>query len=151
MSPTNEFKHAINEWAKIYMHRSMQDFKRFMEETGLSFSQVNILMRLFHGGISGVSEIGEQLSITDSAASQTVDRLVGMGLIQREEDPQDRRAKCLELTNKGRTIVEKGVEARSKWLEKLTDNFSEQQQEMITSVLILMTEEAIKTKDNHTY
>lgn len=144
MSPTKEFKQVVNEWAKIYMHRSMQDFKRFMEETGLSFSQVSILMRLFHNGMSGVSEVGEQLGITDSAASQTVDRLVGMGLIHRTEDPQDRRAKCLELTPKGRSTVESGVEARSKWLEKLIDNFSIEQQEMITSVLILMTEEATK-------
>jgi DNA-binding MarR family transcriptional regulator len=144
MSPAKEFKQVVNEWAKVYMHRSMQDFKRFMEETGLSFSHVNILIRLFHEGMSGVSEIGEQLGITDSAASQTVDRLVGMGLIQRTEDPQDRRAKCLELTPKGRATVESGVEARSKWLEKLTDNFSVEQQEMITSVLILMTEEATK-------
>ena len=82
MSPSEEFKRVVRDWAKSYMNRSMHDFKRFMEETGLSFSQINILMRLFHGGMSGVSEIGEQMGITNAAASQTVDRLVGMDLIR---------------------------------------------------------------------
>jgi DNA-binding MarR family transcriptional regulator len=147
MSPSDEFKSVVNDWAKIYMHRSMQDFRRFMEETGLSFSHVNILMRLFHAGMSGVSDIGEQLGITNAAASQTVDRLVGMGLILRKEDPQDRRARCLELTSKGRSMVESGINARSNWLEKLADQLSSEQQENITSVLILLTEAAVKTPD----
>ncbi|HBG74458.1 MAG: hypothetical protein A2X25_14150 [Chloroflexi bacterium GWB2_49_20] len=145
MSPTEEFSKVVREWAKIYMHRSMSDFKRFMEETGLSFSHVNILMRLFHGGMSGVSEIGEQMGITNAAASQTVDRLVQMGMIRRTEDPQDRRAKKLELTQEGRVIIEKGVDARSKWIENLADNLNPDQQEMITSALTLLTEAALKT------
>ena len=147
MATSDEFKSLVKDWAKIYMHRSMQDFRRFMEETGLSFSHVNILMRLFHAGMSGVSDIGEQLGITNAAASQTVDRLVGMGLIQRTEDPQDRRARCLELTSKGRATVERGINARSNWLEKLADQLSPEQQENITSVLILLTEAAGKTTD----
>jgi len=129
------------------MHRSMRDIKRFMEETGLSFSHVNILMRLFHGGMSGVSEIGEQLGITNPAASQTVDRLVQMGMIRRTEDPLDRRAKRLELTLEGRALIEKGVDLRSQWIETLTDNLSAGEQELITSALTLLTEAARKTKD----
>ena len=65
-----------------------------MEETGLSFSQINILMRLLHGGNTGVSEVGSQLGVTNAAASQAVDRLVQLGLIERTEDPDDRRAKA---------------------------------------------------------
>ena len=98
MSTTNQLSDVIREFMKVFMNRSMSDFKRFMGDTGLSFTHVNILMRLFHGGISGVSEIGEHMGITNAAASQTVDRLVHMGLIMRTEDPDDRRAKRLELT-----------------------------------------------------
>jgi len=79
MSPSEEFSNVVRDWAQVFMNRSMHDFKRFMEDTGLSFSHINILMRLFHGGNCGVSEIGEQMGITNAAASQTVDRLVQMG------------------------------------------------------------------------
>jgi DNA-binding MarR family transcriptional regulator len=124
------------------MHRSMRDFKRFMDETGLSFSQINILMRLVHGGSTSVSEIGEQLGVTNAAASQAVDRLVGLGLIERTEDPEDRRAKRLALTNKGRTLIKQGIDARIKWIEGLTDALTPQQQNMIVSALTLLTEAA---------
>jgi DNA-binding MarR family transcriptional regulator len=147
MSTTNQLSDVVREWAKVFMNRSMSDFKRFMEDTGLSFTHVNILMRLFHGGISGVSEIGERMGITNAAASQTVDRLVHMGLIIRTEDPDDRRAKRLELTQVGRDMIEKGVDTRSYWIERLTDSLSAEEQDLITSALTILTEAARKTED----
>jgi DNA-binding MarR family transcriptional regulator len=147
MSTTNEFSQIVREWAQVFMNRSMTDFKRFMEDTGLSFSHVNILMRLFHSGKSGVSEIGEQMGITNAAASQTVDRLVNMGLIMRTEDPIDRRAKRLDLTPKGKELIEKGIDVRSHWIETLTDSLSTQELEMITSALTILTNAARKTEE----
>jgi DNA-binding MarR family transcriptional regulator len=147
MSPTKELTEVIHEWSEVFMHRSMRDFKRFMDETDLSFSQMSVLMRLFHGSNCGVSEIGEQLGITNAAASQTVDRMVQLGLIERTEDPDDRRAKRLALTQKGRTLIEKGIEARSQWIEGLTDALTSEQQNMIISALILLTEAAHKTQE----
>ena len=120
---------------------------KFMEETGLSFSQINILMRLLHGRRIGVSEIGEQLGVTNAAASQAVDRLVGLDLIERTEDPIDRRAKRLALTRKGRALIEQGIEIRSQWIEGLTDALTPEQQSLIISALTLLTEAAQATKE----
>ncbi|MFA5872834.1 MAG: MarR family transcriptional regulator [Anaerolineales bacterium] len=148
MSPTKVLlTEVLREWSEVFMHRSGRDFKRFMDETGLSFSQISVLMRLKHGGNSGVSEIGNQLGVTNAAASQAVDRLVQLGLIERTEDPEDRRAKRLALTQKGRALIEKGVAARSKWIEGLTDALTPEQQNMIISALTLLTEAARKTKE----
>jgi len=147
MSPTKVFTEVIREWSEVFMQRSMRDFKRFMDATGLSFSQINILMRLVHRGSTGVSEMGEQMGVTNAAASQAVDRLVQLGLIERTEDPEDRRAKRLALTHKGRTLIEKGVEARSKWIEGLTDALTSEQQNMIISALTVLAEAAHKTDE----
>jgi DNA-binding MarR family transcriptional regulator len=129
------------------MQRSMRDFRKFMEETDLSFSQINILMRLIHGNSTSVSEIGEQLGVTNAAASQAVDRLVGLDLIERTEDPIDRRAKRLALTRKGRTLIERGIEVRSQWIEGLTDALTPEQQSLIIAALTLLTEAAQATKE----
>ena len=148
MSPTKVLlTEVIRKWSEVFMHRSMRDFKRFMDATALSFSQINILMRLVHGGSTGVSEIGSQLGVSNAAASQAVDRLVLLDLIERTEDPEDRRAKRLVLTQKGRTLIEEGVEARSKWIESLTDALTPEQQNMIISALTLLTEAARQTKE----
>jgi Transcriptional regulators len=147
MSPTKELTEVIHEWSEVFMRRSGRDFKRFMDETGLSFSQLNVLMRLYHGGNSGVSDIGEQMGVTSAAASQAIDRLVLLGLIGRTEDPIDRRAKRLALTPKGRTLIESGIEARSRWVEGLTDALTPEQQSMTISALTLLTEAARGTKE----
>ncbi len=147
MSPTKELTGVIREWSEVFMRRSGREFKRFMDETGLSFSQLNILMRLYHGGTSGVSEIGEQMGVTSAAASQVIDRLVLQGLIERTEDPKDRRAKRLALTQKGLELVEKGIVARSRWVEILTDALSPEQQNLTISALTLLTEAARGTRE----
>jgi DNA-binding MarR family transcriptional regulator len=144
MSTPKALTEVIRDWSEVFMHRSMRDFRRFMDETGLSFSQINILMRLVHGKSFGVSDIGEQMGITNAAASQAVDRLVQSGLIERTEDPVDRRAKRLALTPKGRELIEKGLEARGKWIEGLTGALTPEQQNMIISALILLTEASRK-------
>jgi DNA-binding MarR family transcriptional regulator len=147
MSPTKVLTEVIREWSEVFMQRSMRDFKRFMDETGLSFSQISILMRMVHRGSTSVSEVGEQLGVTNAAASQAVDRLVQMGLIERTEDPEDRRAKRLALTQKGRTLIEAGIEARSNWIEGLTDDLTPEQQNRIISALTKITEAARKTTE----
>jgi DNA-binding MarR family transcriptional regulator len=147
MQSSKQLTEVVREWAKVFMHRSGRDFKRFMDETGLSFSQISVLMGLMHGDNRGVSKIGDQLGVTNAAASQAVERLVQLGMIERTEDPEDRRAKRLALTQKGRKLIEMGIEARSKWIEGITDALTSEQQEMIISALTLITEAAQKTNE----
>jgi len=144
---SKQLSDAVREWSEVFMRRSGHDFKRFMDDTGLSFTQINILMRLLHGEICSISDIGGQLGVTNAAASQTVDQMVQMGLIKRTEGPNDRRAKQLTLAPKGRALIEKGIEARGEWIESVTDTLTPEQQAMIISALTLLTEASRKTPD----
>jgi DNA-binding MarR family transcriptional regulator len=51
------------------MRRNGQDYKQFMDESGLSFSQVNTLMRFHFTGQADISDISQQMGITNAAAS----------------------------------------------------------------------------------
>lgn len=147
MLPSNELGAVIHEWSEVFMRRSGHDFKSFMSETGLSFSQVGVLMGLAHAGRSGVSKLGDQMGVTNAGASQAVDRLVRMGLIERTEDPADRRAKRLALTPKGRTIIEQGIVARSRFFKRITEALTPEQQSMIIASLRLLTEAARQAEE----
>jgi DNA-binding MarR family transcriptional regulator len=147
MLETKSLTDVIREWSEVFMQRSMRDFKRFMDVSGLSFSQINILMRLVHSGDTSVSEVGEQLGFSNAAASQAVDRLVGMGLIHRTEDPEDRRSKQLTLTIKGHDMIDKAIVARSQWIEGLAESLNPEQQNTIIFSLTLLTEAARKTNE----
>ena len=142
MPTTEQFTHVLHEWSDVFMRRSMRDFKRFMDDSGLSPSQINALMRLHYRGKCGVSDIGVHLGVTNAAASQMVDRMVQLGLFTRSEDSADRRVRQVALTPEGRLLVEAGVEARRRWLEELTTTLTPEEQEAIVAALILLTSAA---------
>ena len=144
MSPAKAISEIIQEWSEVFMYRSGHDFRHFMDETDLSFSQVNVLIRLFHGKNCDVSGIGEEMGVTNAAASQAVDRLVQLGMIERTEDPDDRRSKRLALTQKGFELIESGIKARSQWIKDLAESLTMEQQQIIISALTILTETARK-------
>ena len=86
MSDETQLNQTLQDWSEVYMRHSFREFKQFMDANGLSPSQVITLFRLYHSGPCGVSEIGSQLGVTNAASSQLIDRLVGLGLIERTED-----------------------------------------------------------------
>jgi len=116
----------------------MHEFTSWMNRSSLSNSQLGALMRLYYHGDCPISNIGDNLGITAAAASQMVDRLVQNGLLQRDEDPDDRRVKRVTLTTKGNALVQEGVEARLKWLRDLETALPEaKRREIITSLSTL--------------
>jgi DNA-binding MarR family transcriptional regulator len=123
----------------------MSDFKRFMDESELSASQVNILMRLHFRGKCDVSDIGAGMGVSKAAASQMVDRLVRRDLLVRVEDPADRRFKQVTLTTRGEALVERSFEARYHWMDELSEGLSPDQQKEIAIALASLTAAAQTT------
>ncbi|HKI53497.1 MAG TPA: MarR family transcriptional regulator, partial [Anaerolineales bacterium] len=115
MTSSLQFTQSIRSWMDIFMHRSMRSWSLFAKSIGLSMPQFSILMQLHHRGAFGMSEISERFEITPAAASQLVEKLVQHGFVVREEDPHDRRAKLLNLTDKGSDLVQQGIEERYRW------------------------------------
>lgn len=142
MSASRQFNQAMREWIEVLMHRNFQAAMRFAKEQGLSMGQVSTLMRLRHGGGCGVSDIGEQLGVTSAAASQMIDRLAHMGLVERAEDPKDRRVKQLTLTDKGRSLLDKGNEERSRWMEGLGQALDPERRAAVIAALGYLVEAA---------
>src|SRR5215207_256589 len=124
MTQSPQFSQAIRSWMDVFMHRSMRGWGLFAKSTGLSMPQFSILMQLHHKGVCGVSDISERFDITNAAASQLVDKLVQGGFIKREEDPHDRRAKLLNLTDKGKELIQQGIEERYRWVDELAERLT---------------------------
>ena len=89
-----------------------------------------------------MSEISERFAISAAAASQLVDKLVQSGHIQREEDPSDRRAKLLNLTDKGDELIKRGIEERYRWVDQLAEKLTDEERAQISDALNIMTRAA---------
>ena len=101
MTESESLTATLERWIDIFMHRSMRNFIEYARKSGLSMSQLGALFHLNRMGTSGVTNLGDHLGVTSAAASQMLDRLFQQGLIQRTEDPHDRRVRKIELTTQG--------------------------------------------------
>ncbi len=135
MSDTVELTSTIRRWLETSAMRSMKEWRRYVRAAGLSMPQLTILMRLFYGGDCGVHDIGRHLDVTNPAASQLIDRLVTAGLVERSEDLDDRRARRVTLSPKGRKLIEEGIEERYRWVKDLSTVLSEEEQAALLQAL----------------
>src|SRR5512135_2892363 len=135
---------ALHSWVDISSQYAMRSWTRHARATGLSMPQFSILMQLYHRGDCGISDISDRFAITTAAASQHVENLVQAGLIGRTEDPRDRRAKQIQLSEKGRALIQHGFGARYQWIDQLASAIDPRDQEKITEALAILTEAARK-------
>jgi DNA-binding MarR family transcriptional regulator len=114
--------HPSHAGLEYILARIIQDFMQLMRETGLSMPQIHALLHIYHSqdGECGLSEIGGLTESSKPAASQLVDRLVQQGLVERTEDPQDRRNKRLRLTKKSLELIQNGVTSNHFLVELMT-------------------------------
>ncbi|MFC9473188.1 MarR family winged helix-turn-helix transcriptional regulator [Nocardia sp. NPDC056952] len=52
------------------------------------------------------SQLGEHLGITAQGAAKVVDEMVRQGYVERRADPNDKRAKLLQLSERGRDMLD---------------------------------------------
>jgi DNA-binding MarR family transcriptional regulator len=120
---------------EISTTRSMRDWGRYVRETELSLPQFGILMRLYYRGGCGISDISRHSGVSGAAVSQLIERMVEKQLIERSEDPLDRRAKQLVLAPKGRDLVQASIGERYRWVEELVSNLTSDEQENVSKAL----------------
>jgi DNA-binding MarR family transcriptional regulator len=133
---------TLQEAFSIFRQRMMGNFFIFTKDKGLTMAQFGAMIQIYHKGGCGVSDIGSDLGVTNSAASQMLERLVQLKLITRTEDPTDRRVKLIVLTDKGRQILKEGNLANRNWLEDLARSMNPDEQEQVNNALVTLIEKA---------
>jgi DNA-binding MarR family transcriptional regulator len=137
------FQAAVGQVVQIAMHIFWKDLKK----RGLTMPQMFAMRYLYYRGESNISELARELGVTNAAASQMLDRLVGQGYILRLEDPQDRRNKKLTLTDKGRALLQESDKAQRRWLEALADAMSPEEMAELARAMEILADRASELSD----
>jgi MarR family transcriptional regulator for hemolysin len=138
--PQDTFTATLGECIEVIMRQSMLRFLGYAREKGLTLSHLGAIIHTHHIGSCGVTEIGEHLGVSSAAASQMLERLVQQDLVLRSENPDDRRAKRIALTEKGQRILEEGMRLRQSWLNDVARDLSESEREAIASALKILSD-----------
>lgn len=76
-----------------------------MDAAGLTMRPAwGYVIRALHDQPLPLARLAELLDVTKQAAQQTVDEMQAAGLVERRDDPEDRRRKLLALTADGRRV-----------------------------------------------
>ncbi len=140
MTDSVQFAQIVRRSMDVVAHRTMRDWSRFVKSTGISMPQFSILMQLHYKGACGVSDISERMDVTSAAASQLVEKLVQAGLIERTEDPSDRRIKRITLSAKGQDLIRAGISERYRWVDALAASLSEEERQKVGEALDILSD-----------
>jgi len=112
---------------------------RVIEESGLSMTQCKALLEL--GGLGQTAETWQVSDLADlfgasmPSMSRAVDALVKEGLATRVEDPDDRRARQVRITDKGKDLVETLVAVRQSGIEAFAATLSAAQRRKLDAAV----------------
>jgi MarR family 2-MHQ and catechol resistance regulon transcriptional repressor len=102
---------------------------------GLTAMEFGILEVLHHKGPLLLGEIQRKVLVTSGGITYLVDRLEEKGLVERQECPEDRRARYAVLTSAGSTLIRKIFPAHAKAMAKVLAGLDREEQEEATKLL----------------
>ena len=103
------------------------------EMQSVTLHQLEVLGVLKRGSLR-MSDLARELDVTEPAATAIADRLVGHGLVERQNDPNDRRTVRLSLSPRAVELLERVENARRAAMTKAFDAISDDQLRALVDV-----------------
>jgi DNA-binding MarR family transcriptional regulator len=117
------------------MHVGEAEMMEALADQDLSFTQARVLFTLANGQPMAINELAAQLGQSMAAAGRNVDSLVRSGLVERNENPMDRRVRLVSVSAKGREVVDHHVRAHRHILKAFAEQLPEEQSERLLEAL----------------
>jgi MarR family transcriptional regulator, 2-MHQ and catechol-resistance regulon repressor len=95
-----------------------QNASRSVSELGLGQSDFAVLEVLMHKGPQPVNVIGRKVQLASGSITAAVDRLESRKLLRRTADAKDGRSRIVQLTEKGRRLVERAFQKHARDMEE---------------------------------
>jgi DNA-binding MarR family transcriptional regulator len=113
--------------------------RRIRSEQAFPMGQLTVLGRLDRGGPSSVSDLAAAERVRPQSMAQTVKDLEDRGLVDRRDDPDDRRRQIVEMTTEGRATLNANRRQRVGWLaEGLSEDMSAGERALLARALPLL-------------
>ena len=117
-----------------------------LQQFDLSESRLIILVLLQEYQELSLQEIAKQLGITKASTTTLISSLVNKQLISKRNDKKDKRITLVSLTSAGTDLLTETLKQHSLWIEKITNNLSDNDVAIFKKVLSQIYENVL-TKD----
>ncbi|SDP41117.1 DNA-binding transcriptional regulator, MarR family [Pedococcus dokdonensis] len=108
----------------------------------VTVTQFRLLVVLRGHGETRLNRLADRLGVTPSTALRSVDRLIASDLVTRRENTQDRREVVIELTPRGRRVVDHVTERRREAIRVIVEAMPREQARRLVEALSTFAEAA---------
>jgi MarR family transcriptional regulator, 2-MHQ and catechol-resistance regulon repressor len=122
------------------------------KKLGLGDSDFRVLETLFHEGPLPVNVIGEMIDLTTGSITTAVDRMEAKWLVVRRHHSTDGRIRLVELTPKGRRLIEKACSQLTAELDEDFASLSQAERRALVELLkrvVPCDEESASSSERH--
>jgi DNA-binding MarR family transcriptional regulator len=113
--------------------------------------QLRVLVMIASRGPLNLGAVARVLGVHASNATRACDRLVAAGLLDRQDDPADRRNLYLQLTEQGRALVDAVMDRRRHAIAEVLDRMPALQRTALVPVLVAFADAAGEMDDEHVW
>ena len=133
----NEESTGVHTWLILTKARRVLEAyaQKSIEALKICPTDFSVLELLLHKGPLPVNTIGKRVFITSGSITAAVDRLESMKLVERRDDPKDRRVRVVALTRDGESLIR---EKFSEHVKHMDQAFSVLDQTEIDSLQALL-------------
>ncbi|MCM8757475.1 MAG: MarR family transcriptional regulator [Candidatus Omnitrophica bacterium] len=127
----NKISQIMPAIAREFMRRQTKD----LYKNELTFSQFMVLNLLNLEGKKKMKDLADSLKVTTANMTGMVERLIRQKLVQRLFDPKDRRVIYVDLSPKGKMLIDRIEQNRRRILMKVFANLSESDRQQYLKIL----------------
>lgn len=109
--------------------------KKDISKHNMRASDFAILEALYHKGRQTIREISESVLISTGSITYVIDKLEKKEFLIRTNCPEDRRAVYLEITEKGKQVMDDIFPKHQQVIEELFEDISEEEKQTVIDVL----------------
>ncbi len=126
-----------------FLHRhNLGYMAKHLEAHGIGGGQFGFLMALYHQDGISQEELARMLMVNRATAARAVQKLESEGYVRREQDPSDKRALRVYLTEDGYKLQEVVTQLSIRRREELFTGFSTEEQSTFLKLLEKMMDNA---------
>ncbi|MDE2335277.1 MAG: MarR family transcriptional regulator [Rhodospirillales bacterium] len=123
-------------------HSRMEADRRASSQ-GLTLAQWKIIIHLERQAGLSQKELAEILEVEPITIARLIDRLEAHGLVQRRDDPSDRRIWRLHLTRGAAPVLKALAQERAAMLEAITKGLSRTEIATVEAAMVRMKENVV--------
>jgi DNA-binding MarR family transcriptional regulator len=103
-----------------------RQMRRHRPDHGLTLSQMEVLSEVARTGVITPAELATRLHVRVQSLTDSINELVGRGLVSRRQDDDDRRRQLIEATSAGIALLDDDRAERDAWLNAtMRENLSD--------------------------